>query len=344
MKLNILTIPALALAATAIVSCENSTNEFPDFDYQTVYFANQGVGRTLELGRDLEINTDLDNLHQVNIKAVMGGAYGNSRDRHIGIAVDNGLCDNLFFTEDFGGHKVIPMPDDYYTILADEIVIPSGKLDGGVKIQLTDKFFNDPLALSFNYVIPVKMTHTNDVDSILEGRPAVENPNRLVPGDWNVLPQDYVLYAMKYVNPYHAYYLRRGVDRITHGTEQTTIVRHQKYVERNEEVHTVTASLNDCEIDLSTSIDGDHVYKYRLRLAFDDNGACTVSSADPNMTVTGTGKYVVDGEKKSIGGKTRDGLYLDYTVNAPAWSVAVKDTLVMRNRGVTAEYPEFVVK
>lgn len=49
-------ILTLALAASmAVTSCHNGDNEFPDFDYQAVYFANQRVGRAIELGRDSEI-------------------------------------------------------------------------------------------------------------------------------------------------------------------------------------------------------------------------------------------------------------------------------------------------
>ena len=65
-------ILTLALAATmAATSCHNGDNEFPDFDYQAVYFANQRVGRTIELGRDSEIDLSLDNQHMMNVQAVI---------------------------------------------------------------------------------------------------------------------------------------------------------------------------------------------------------------------------------------------------------------------------------
>lgn len=342
MKLYNLTIPVMALALFG--ACSNSDNEFPDFDYQTVYFAKQYPVRTVELGKDNEVNTDLDNLHQVMIKAVRGGAYGNSADRHISIAIDNSLCDNLYFSAAQGGHKVLPLPADYYSIDKEEIVIPSGRIDGGLTVQLTDKFFEDPMCLANNYVIPVRMVSVEGTDSILCGRPAVDNPNRHIAGDWSVTPKDYVLYCMKYVNKYHGYYLRRGVDVITDGTNSANVIRRQQYVERDEEVNTVTTAFKECEIALHTSVDADHQYAYRLKLLFNDNGECTVSSATADATVSGTGKYVDLGEKKSIGGKDRDALYLDYTVNSGSWTVAVKDTLVMRNRGVTAEYFEVEVK
>ena len=42
--MKILNILTLALATSAVItSCHNGDNEFPDFEYQSVYFANQSV-------------------------------------------------------------------------------------------------------------------------------------------------------------------------------------------------------------------------------------------------------------------------------------------------------------
>ena len=120
-------ILTLALAASmAVTSCHNGDNEFPDFDYQAVYFANQRVGRTIELGRDSEIDLTLDNQHIMYVKAVMGGAYSNSKNRVINISVDESLCDGLYLSSDFGGRKVLPLPESYYTLESNAITIPSG--------------------------------------------------------------------------------------------------------------------------------------------------------------------------------------------------------------------------
>ena len=48
-KLAYIGLTSLLLSFTA---CESSDNEFSDFDYQTVYFANQYGLRTIELGED----------------------------------------------------------------------------------------------------------------------------------------------------------------------------------------------------------------------------------------------------------------------------------------------------
>lgn len=49
-------------------------------------------------------------------------------------------------------------------------------------------------------------------------------------------------------------------------------------------------------------------------------------------------KYVEKGEKNSFNNKDRDVLYLDYTVDLGSTVYATKDTLVMRDRQVKAEW------
>ena len=329
-----------------MASCSNSDQDFPDFEYQTVYFAQPTIGRTIELGDALDVDLTLDKKHQFRVKATRGGAYGNSADRIIHYKVEPSLLDNLFFTEDWGGTQATLLPEDYYEILDKNIVIPAGRMDGGVVVQLTDKFFNDPKALDFNYVLPLVMTSVEGTDSILQGKKLVENPNRLVASDWSVAPKDYVLYCLKFVNEWNGNYLRRGVDNITTAEgEAVSVKRHQQYIERDEVVTTSTSAYRSCDLPLATQTDADHKYSYTLRLNFSEDGTCAVASAVDGLTVTGTGKFLKQSEKKAISGVDRDGLYLEYTVTSPeGWNVVAKDTLVMRNRNVTALYPAVELK
>ena len=50
-------------------------------------------------------------------------------------------------------------------------------------------------------------------------------PSRTNTEDWDVLPKDYVLYCVKYMNPWQAKYVRRGVDNITENGVTTINVR-----------------------------------------------------------------------------------------------------------------------
>src|SRR5690606_2663070 len=135
-------------------SCENQDWEFPDFEYQTVYFAHQYPVRTITLGDDIYDNS-MDNEWKFSIMATTGGVY-ESGTVTIDVAVDNALCDGLLFSDN--GDEVVAMPANYYTMASNQIVIPKGEIVGGVEVQLTEAFFADPLAIQNNYVIPVIMT------------------------------------------------------------------------------------------------------------------------------------------------------------------------------------------
>ena len=83
MKLKIILL--IVFVAGVLFSCENSDISYPDFDYTTVYFADQYPLRTLELGKDLNADNSLDNEHKVRIKATTGGGYSNTKDITIDI-------------------------------------------------------------------------------------------------------------------------------------------------------------------------------------------------------------------------------------------------------------------
>lgn len=316
----------------AMVSCENQDTDFPDFDYQTGYFAYQTPIRTLVLGTDEVNNNTTDNEHKVWIYAVAGGTR-NGIKASLGFDVDPSLCDHLFFDD---GRPVEVMPDNYYTINGN--AIPINGLNGYVEVQLSDEFFQDPKAITNTYVIPLRLNNNySGVDSILRGDPLVENPWRLQSSDWSVAPKDYVLYLVKFISPWSGNYLRRGVDVITEGGQTTTNVRHEEYLEYDEIYNLATTALNtvSCRFDDNCN----------LLLTFSEDGSeCTFATDNPDYTVTGTGKYVYKEDNPSPdfwNEKARDMIYLDYTVTTAGKTVATKDTLVARDRAVSGTAEEF---
>jgi hypothetical protein len=312
-------IPVILLAVLA--SC-NKKRDFPDYEYQTVYFAYQYPVRTITLGEDI-FDTELDNQHKCKIMATTGGVYYSKKDVTIGVTVDNSLLNGKLH---FGanGDEVVVMPSSYYTLASDQIVIPKGGLSGGVEVQLADAFFNDPKAIKNSYVIPLRMSSKGNVDSILSGK-------------------DFMLYAIKYVNPWHGNYLRRGKDVIT-GTVNKTSVRHKQYVEDDEVNKLSTRSLKQIEFPVVYKDQNGANINCTLLLTFDDAGKCTVSSATSNVTASGNGSFLKKGEKNSWGSKDRDAIYLNYEVNLPDMKVASTDTLVLRDRAVTMETFTPVIK
>ena len=323
----------LAAVFTGLVtSCENQEVEFPDFDYSTVYFAYQYPVRTIVLGDDIFDNT-LDNAHKFKIFATMGGVYANDKNVNIDVVVDESLVDNLVFGD---GSPVQAMPTSYYELASDQITLKK-EINGGVEVQLSDAFFADLNALKNTYVVPLRMTHVENADSILSGMPngSVPSPVRSNEADWEVLPKDYVLYCVKFINPWHGNYLRRGEDAITKDGATTTVVRNSGHVEKDEQISLTTTSLHSVELPVTlVDANGSNVV-CTLALTFDSDGKCVVSSETPGFTVSGTGSFVKNSE--NWGNKDRNAIYLEYTIEMTGVTYVTKDTFVVRDRGVAPE-------
>lgn len=326
----------LSVSAT---SCKNSDNEFPDYDGGvTVYFANQYPSRCVVLGDYPDGDNTLDNQHKIMIYATQSGAY-KSKDIKINVAVDPALADNLTFPD---GSPVKVMPENYYSLESTTLTKKKDYLFG-TEVSLSDAFFADPEAIKNTYVIPLRMLNQTGADQILSGTPASEGgtPARTDASAWSVQPQDFVLYCVKYVNPWDASYVRRGVDQVTDATAgSSTVVRHEQYVEKDEVVRLTTKSMSEIVFPLSTVVpDGGSVKTLTCDLVLKFNGDdVTISSSTDGMTANGTGKFVKLGDKNSFGNQDRDVLYLDYNVNFGPRQFVTKDTLVVRSREIVPEF------
>ena len=340
------------------MSCYNADKEFPDYEGgTTAYFAYQFPIRTLVLGNDIYDNT-LDNEHKCQIWSTMGGAYGG-RDAFVDIVVDESLCDNLFFTDEGGNaaSPVLPMPSAYYH-LSSNVIPYNGDSRGYVEVQFTDAFFNDEKAVANTYVIPLLMKNVSGIDHILSGTPREGlNPSRTNTEDWDVLAKDYVLYCVKYMNPWQGKYIRRGVDNVTEKGITTTVVRkdmslvntdleHYKEnpVNQNDEVCGITTkNMSQALFPVSFKTSGASV-SCNLILTFNGN-TCTVSTDDENVLATGSGEFIVKGTANpeykdyqwgSNNGEPvqRDILRLSYNVNFNNLDIQVStnDTLVVQTR------------
>ena len=340
-------IYGVALGALSLVcaSCYNADQEFPDYEGgTTAYFPYQFPVRTLVLGNDIYDNT-LDNAHKCQIWSTMGGAYGG-RNATVQIAVDESLCDNLWFV-DAGGNAsspVLPMPTSYYQ-LASNTISYNGEPRGYVEVQFTDAFFNDPKAVENTYVIPLLMKSVTGIDHILTGTPREGlSPSRSNIEDWDILAKDYVLYCVKYMNPWQGKYIRRGVDNVTENGVTSTVVRkdmsmvnsdltHYKEnpVNQNDEVCGITTkNMSQANFKVSMNIGKDASGDARpsqscnLVLTFNGNN-CIITGGDEDVPVSGSGEFIVNGTEKpeykdyqwgSMNGKPvqRDILRLAYNV------------------------------
>ena len=356
---------ALGALSLACASCYNADQEFPDYEGgTTAYFPYQFPVRTLVLGNDIYDNT-LDNAHKCRIWSTMGGAYGG-RNATVQIAVDESLCDNLWFV-DAGGNAstpVLPMPTSYYQLSSNSISY-NGEPRGYVEVQFTDAFFNDPKAVENTYVSPLLMKSVTGIDHILTGTPREGlSPSRSNIEDWDILAKDYVLYCVKYMNPWQGKYIRRGVDNVTENGVTSTVVRkdmsmvnsdltHYKEnpVNQNDEVCGITTkNMSQANFKVSMNIGKDASGDARpsqscnLVLTFNGNN-CTITGGDEDVPASGSGEFIVNGTEKpeykdyqwgSMNGKPvqRDILRLAYEVNFTDNNIQVStsDTLVVQTR------------
>jgi hypothetical protein len=337
MKIKLVIIFAIAFG---FLACENQETEFPDFGSTSVFFPFQTPVRTLIQGKyDLGFN-DNDNNGRFEIGVVMSGVFENTKDRKVFFELAPELIDptNLGAT----GVNVQVLPESYYTIEQESpVTIPAGSINGRIPIQLTDAFFDDPLSFfpdkdSVNYVLPLKITGFEDLDSLLTGVPAegVIDPKRVRNTDWVTLPKDYTLFGIKFMNKYQGIYLRRGEDKVV-GTSQTIKVRRNtgEVVESGDILNiddsTIYRSENVVQNELDTlftvgrskSLVSNPIRRpglvsntsITLELIFDNNEDISIKNADENsdFIVTGSGKFVENGDE--WGGKKQDVIYLEYT-------------------------------
>ena len=314
-------------------SCRNFDIEHSNYDYTSGYFPYQFPLRTLVLGDYIYDNSN-DNAHKFLVSAGIGGVYNNEKDRVFSIQVDNTLCDKVLFSS--GGSQIKALPSNYYQLAANQIVVPKGKLNGGVEVQLTDAFFNDPDATKNTYVVPVRLVSSNDVDTILVGSSPNPNADPRIASQWIVAPKNFTMFAVKYINEFHGTYFRYGSNKVKDlsGNVIEENSYSQQFVEKNPTVKLVTSGRY--QVSLATFFQSKKMEgALNLLLTFDGN-SCTVSAPeDSPYTITGTGEF--QSKKYSWGDKERDGIVLKYTVSDGTNVYEADETLVIRDRGVVME-------
>lgn len=345
MKIKLILIVAFAFS---LMACENQENEFDDFGSTSVYFPYQTPVRTLILGEyDLGFNGN-DNNGRFEIGVTMSGVYENTTNRKVYFELAPELINSTAIGVDSVNIQVLP--SSYYTIEQESpVTIPVGSVKGHIPVQLNDAFFEDPLSFAefgeVHYVLPLRITEIEGIDSLLTGVPIVDNAIKIKDEDWKPKPKDYTLFGIKFMNKFQGIYLRRGVDEMTNSSGETvSSVYHGEYVVKDELVTLTTSGRHNIELSNLVRRSGlSSPGSASMELAFNENGYCTISSFEDDMyNISGSGTFVEDGDE--WGGEKRDVIYLDYsyTDTANAEIHAVKDTLVIRNRNV--KFEEFSVE
>ena len=336
-----------AFTLLLVSSCQNEPITFDNFDYTTTYFSWQYPIRTIVLGEVFFYDNSNDLKHQFVIKASMGGVYANNKNIDVKYEFDPSLTDSLATLIGTDTVRLRMLPSSYYELVTNSMVIPSGSFNGGITIKLTDAFFADPLSVTTKYVLPLRIL-SSTTDSILKGRSSgtafiseitsIKKDWGIDPrivANWEVKPKNFTIFGIKYVNPFHGFYLRRGEQMDLSNNIRKFYGREKTYIEYTAYIPKLsTLSLNKLLYNDKLALTS-----VNFKAILEVNSDNVIITKDPTSTanVIGTGKFVKGIEE--WGGKKRDAFYLNYSVTNPISNKVyqVKDTLVFRDNAISVE-------
>lgn len=329
---NILNITLTISFIVLVASCTNQDNsdDFEDFTEQNVYFPLQFPVRTISLIEDSRIDNSIDLERAFSIGVAIGGLRTNEIDRVINIAPAPDLVDGALINE----REMKLMPDNYYSISSSsQITIPAGSFNGTLRVDLTDAFFQDTLALDANYVIPLRIANGNY--DVLRGVPSVDNPDPRVIEDYEAgfSPKDFTLFSVKYINKYDGVYLHKGIDNTLDGPGGNVISSveyNERFTEDNFLTNMVTKGLDRSQSDRMGQNTGDGFF---MQLNISSDGSITIESVEGSAPVTGTGRFVDrdDTDAESWGEETRKTMFIEYEYQNNGEFHQAIDTLIFRN-------------
>lgn len=308
---QVIQIASSVLITMTIFSCNVFEIESTNYAKSSTYFANQTPFRTLILGDNDTYDNTKDNNLQFSILANIGGLSGNTMNREVGYMIDESLAQNLFTSE---GDTLVALPQSYYTLSpTGKLIVPKGRMEGTIDVQLDDSFLNDPEALKKHYVIPLRLISTS-TDSILQGKAKVENPDPRIAEHWTTVPKNYTLFGIKYINKYYGNYFYFGKTSVKNqtGIQVDETIYNGSSITDNSLTMLNNSSKNSALLTVPIHMSYANIGNVNLDLIFDDSGSITVSgSKGSSIPVTGTGTFVNDGSE--WGGKKRNMIALDYT-------------------------------
>src|SRR5690606_8975396 len=171
---------------------------------------------------------------------------------------------------------------------------------------------------------------STDVDTLLNGRTTRAGADVRFAEDWDVVPKNFTMFGIKYINEFHGTYFHYGECTVTDASGATVDqgTYNADYVEQNATAQLVTTGRYETSIAIpcqSELMDG----SLNLVLNFDGN-SCTISApAGSPFTISGSGEFKKDAY--SWGNKSRNGLELTYTVSDGTHTYSAKDTFVARD-------------
>jgi len=258
------------------------------------YFYYQEYNRNVVVGEGLRVKPGV----------MLSGLIVNDEERSVNFEVDPSLI--------FDDTKTL-LPDDYYTLGSNsEIKIPAGEFQGYLNVELDSlKFLADPKSLTGEYVLPIRLTGTNNVDSV--------NPGK-----------NYIVMSVSYWAKQHGNYYYNGQTIRKQGVNTIDTLKYQYDKSNNNSVRelltTGPTTLSMLPDPVSSGQDPARG-KFTLHLDIPTYGGGVISltgDPDSNIAVSPDGDSSYDEETKTF--------YLNYRYNDGTYDCFANDTLVFRNR------------
>jgi hypothetical protein len=164
------------------------------------------------------------------------------------------------------------------------------------------------------------MKNVRGIDQILTGTPLEgKSPSRTNTAEWGVLAKDYVLYCVKYMNPWQGKYIRRGVDDLTEQGVTTKNIRHdfslvnsdpkrikENPVNANDEVcgittKNMTQAIFPVYVYIGKNAKGEQRPSQlcNLTLTFDGD-KCAITNDNEETPSSGSGEFIVNGTANAV--------------------------------------------
>ncbi|MDD4994275.1 MAG: DUF1735 domain-containing protein [Paludibacter sp.] len=294
--------------AIGVSSCYD--DYIKDFDFTSTYFTYQTDVRSIVLGEDSTFK----------LGVVVGGLRENTKDREVSFVIDPTLINpSILYLLKAGNSKAAmtsvsvlqQLPSNYYTLSDDsKFIIKSGNLLGTISIKLNSNFLSDAASFAPNYAIPLRITQTGSIDSILPDK-------------------NYTVVAIKYESMLFGNYWHGGVTtRDSAGVYVKPITYYTAIPSNDAQAWALTSSgLNSVTANGVSAKSSSLVPEISLTLNSD--GKIIVSEV-----AGATYKILPDGESTFNKAKLLQNrkIFLSYKYNVGNIWYYAKDTLTFRNR------------
>lgn len=292
-----------SVLALTLFSCYD--DYVKDYEYDAIYFPREYNVRTVVGGEKMSIE----------VGTALGGTMDNDRDRLVNFIMDNKLVtaevldkmtkgDPHIKSGVSGVTELLPMPDDFYSLSSESMVIKKGMHTGVVRVDIdSTKFIRSGKYLKANYVLPFFITSA-DTDSILE-----KNRSTVI--------------GIMYENKLFGNYYYGGV-KVTKNSAGE-IIDEKKYY--------TTIPSPEGSLNVLTTIS--HNSLQTSKLAGDVGNLIFELQQDGKIRIQNNNNISEDGESSFNNAKLLQNrkIFLSYKIdNQDGTTTFVKDTLTFRNR------------